>query len=134
VENRTTQESKNFKCRNKKKTRGNEGRLLANFFPKSKPFWEDNSHKLECFTCKFSQNMKKNCDEPIKQMQWITKRIRKDGKTHIIDFCPTRTSGDPWISHGEREYTMIQIDMENQKETAMQQKKAKTKEGWLKRP
>jgi hypothetical protein len=63
------------------------------------------------------------------------KRIRKDGKTHIIAFCPTCcTLGDWWIIHGERkQYTiMIQINTENQKEMAMQQKKGKTKEEWLK--
>jgi hypothetical protein len=48
----------------------------------------------------------------------MTKKIKKDGKIHIVTFCPTCTAGDPWIIHGEMEYTMIQIDLENWKETA----------------
>jgi hypothetical protein len=100
VDSRTAQEYKSIKCRNDKKTRGDEIRLVANF-PESKPFWwEDNYHKLELFTCEFSQDTKKNCIEPIKRMKWMTKRIKKDGsKTHIVDFCPTCTSRDPWIIH-----------------------------------
>jgi hypothetical protein len=78
--------------------------------------------------------MKKNCNEPIKRMKWMTKRIKKDSNAHIIAFCPKCTSGDPWIIHGETKYTMIQINMENQNEIAMQQKKVKTNEGWLSHP
>jgi hypothetical protein len=100
VESRTTQESERIECRSDEKNRGDEIRLLANF-PESKPFWEDIYHKLECFACEFSQDTKKNCYDPIKRMNWMTKRIKKDGKTHIIAFCPMCTTGDPWITHGE---------------------------------
>jgi hypothetical protein len=117
----------------RQKNRGDEIRLLANF-PECKLFWENNYHKLECFTCQFSQDIKKDCDEPIKRMKWMMKRIKKDGKTHIITFCPACNSGDPWIIHGEMEYMMIQINMEHWNKIATQQKKGKTKEGWQNRP
>jgi hypothetical protein len=30
-----------------------------------------------------------NCKEPIKQINWMTKRIKKGDKTHIgVPFCP----------------------------------------------
>jgi hypothetical protein len=44
------------------------------------------------------------------------------------------TAGEPWIIHGKNNYTMRQIDPENQKEMLMQQKKCKASEGWLKCP
>jgi hypothetical protein len=100
VDSKTPQDSKSIECRNNEKTRGDEIRLLNNF-PESKPFWEDNYHKLECFTCEFSHNMKKNCNKLIRRKKWMMKRIKKDGKTHIIDFCPMCTTGDPWIIQGK---------------------------------
>jgi hypothetical protein len=67
-------------------------------------------------------------------MKWMTKRIKKDGKTHIVAFCPICTSGDPWLIYGETEYTQWSESTENCNEMATQQKKGKTKEGWLNHP
>jgi hypothetical protein len=106
MENRTAQQSENIARRNDEKMRGDEIRLLA-YFLESKPFWEDNFHKLECFACKFLQEVKKNCNKLIQQMNWMTKRIKKENKTRIVALCPKCTSGDPWTIHGQREYTLL---------------------------
>jgi hypothetical protein len=90
LEDRTAQEYQ-IEQRSEEKTRGDKIRLLANF-PESKPFWEDNFHKLQCFACKFSQQMD---SKPLKKLKWMTKRIKKDNKTHIVAFCPTCTSRRP---------------------------------------
>jgi hypothetical protein len=34
----------------------------------------------KCYACEFSQNTNRNYDEPIKQMKWMTKRIKKGTK------------------------------------------------------
>jgi hypothetical protein len=115
VEDRTAQESESIERRDNQKTRGDETRLLANFPESKKPFWEDNYHKLECFTCEFSQSTKRDCYNPIKRMKWMTKRIKKEGKTHIFAFCPTCTTGDPWTIHGESNYTLIRLNPEDQR-------------------
>jgi hypothetical protein len=130
LEDRTTQEYKNIERKSEEKTRGDEIRLLANF-PESKPFWEDSYHKLECFACDFSQE---TGSEPLKNLRWMTKRIRKNNKTHIVAFCPACTAGDPWTIHGEEDYTLIRINMESKVEPITKQKKQKLSEGWLKRP
>jgi hypothetical protein len=64
MENRIVQQSENIARRNDEKTRGDKIRLLT-YFTESKSFWKDIFHKLECFACKFSQEMKKNYDKPI---------------------------------------------------------------------
>jgi hypothetical protein len=75
------------------------GSLLAMYFSQSKPFWEDSFHKLERFACcKFSQEVRKNCDEPIKQMNWMM---------NIVAFCSTCTTRDLWTIHGQMEYILL---------------------------
>jgi hypothetical protein len=133
MESRTAQQSENILRRNDEKTRGDEIRLLA-YFPESKPFWDENFHKLQCFACDFSQETKRNCDEPIQQMNWMTKRIKKGNLTHIVALCPQCTSGDPWTIHGPTEYTLLRIDTTGKQETLSQQTKRRTSEGWPNRP
>jgi hypothetical protein len=72
------------------KTRGNKIQLLA-YFPKSKPFWDDSSQKLQCFACNFLPETS-NCNRDIPDKQtWMTKRIQKGDKTHIVAFCLLRS-------------------------------------------
>jgi hypothetical protein len=127
------QQSESIAQRNYEKIRGDEIRLLPNF-PESKPFWEDSFHLLECFTCKFLEEVNKNCDKPIKQMDWMTKWIKKGNKTHIIAFCYMCTSRDPWMIHSQMGYMMLQINPTNKQEPLLQQKKHKTLEGWPELP
>jgi hypothetical protein len=133
VESRMEQESERIAHRNDLKTRGDKIRLLADF-PDIMPFWEDSFHLLECFTCKFLQEVNKNGSEPIKQMDWMTERIKKSNKTHIVAFCPACTSGDPWMVHNQSGYTLLYIDPGNKQVTFSQQRKPKTSEGWPKCP
>jgi len=134
IESRTAQETENIKQKNDEKTGGDEVRLLANF-PESKPFWEDSSHKLECFACEFSQETGDDGGDPTEKVNWMTKRIRKNNKTHIVAFCPQCTAGDPWIIHGEADYTMMRIDPTVSGNGMLtQQKKLRKSEGWIGRP
>jgi hypothetical protein len=134
IESRTAQETENIKQKNDEKTGGDEVRLLANF-PESKPFWEDSSHKLECFACEFSQETGDDGGDPTEKVNWMTKRIRKSNKTHIVAFCPQCTAGDPWIIHGEADYTMMRIDPTVSGNGMLsQQKKLRKSEGWIGRP
>jgi hypothetical protein len=98
VSRRAAQQSKSITQRNNEKTIGDKIRL-------------------QCFECKFLQEVSKNCcKEPIKQMDWMTKWIKKGNKTHIVAFCPTCTSGDPWIINSQIGYTLLQINPTNKQE------------------
>jgi hypothetical protein len=70
-----------------RKKRCNEIRLLANF-PKKQAFLGRQLPQVGMF-CMQILARHSNCDEPIKQMNWMTKRIKKVDKTHIVAFCST---------------------------------------------
>jgi hypothetical protein len=115
-----------------RKTRGDEIRILASF-PQSKPFWDDCAHKLECFTCDFQH---KPNEEVVNRTNWMTKTIKKEGKNHTVAFCPKCTTGHPWIIHSETEYSLVRLNVtEDRKHTTLtQQKKLRTSENWKERP
>jgi hypothetical protein len=71
-------------------------------------------------------------NKPLKNLRWMTKRIKKNNKTHIVSFCPACTARDPWIIHGNNEYTLIRIDMMKEADPIMKQRKQKVIEEWLK--
>jgi exopolysaccharide biosynthesis predicted pyruvyltransferase EpsI len=62
------------------------------------------------------------------------KRIMKGNKTHIVTFCPTCTTGDPWIIYGEEDYTLNRSNMTKEFKPITEQRKQKMTEGWLKHP
>jgi hypothetical protein len=95
----------------KNRTLGAHINLIAGC-PKSKPFWTDNNKKLKCFTCDFSQKNAKNY-EHFTNIQWMTKRIQKNGESLTIALCPSCISGEPWIIHNNKNYTMIHLAKEN---------------------
>jgi hypothetical protein len=80
------------------------------------------------------QEVNKNGSEPIKQMGRMTKRIKRGNKTHIVTFCPTCTSRDPWTVHTQSGYTLLRIDPANKQVPFSQQRRQKTSEGWPKCP
>jgi hypothetical protein len=69
---------------------------------KSKPFWTDN----------FSQKNAKNYKH-FANVQWMMKRIKKNGKSLTIAFCPSCISGEPWIIHNDKSCMMIHLAKEN---------------------
>jgi hypothetical protein len=130
MENGSSEQSETISRKLEEKTRGDEVRLLA-YFPESKPFWDENSHVLTCFACGFSQ---KTCSHGVKpdDKVWMTKRIRKGDKTHIVAFCEACISGEPWTLHGKSEYTLLKINPGDEKgnDFLSQQKKSRHSNGW----
>lgn len=102
--------------------------------PGSMPFWTDFNKKLECFACDFSQKNAKNY-EHFADIQWMTKRIQKNGESLTIAFCPSCTSGEPWIIHNKKNYTMVHLAKESNDEPAVTAiTKPKISKDWLARP
>jgi hypothetical protein len=94
MESRTAQQSENIVRRNDEKTRGNKIRLLVHFLG-SKPFWEENFHKLQCFVCEFSQEVKKNCYKPIRPLRDGQNAQQKSSTTRTTGALATCMTG-PW--------------------------------------
>ena len=113
-------------------TRGDGIRILGSF-PQSKSFWDDCAHKLVCFTCIFSH---KSNGEAVNRTNWMTKTVKKEGKHHTVAFCPACTTGHPWIIHSETEYSILRVDVTEDKThtTLTQQKKLRTSENWKECP
>jgi hypothetical protein len=102
--------------------------------PESMPFWSDFNKKLESFACDFSQKNAKNY-EHFADIQWITKRIQKNGESLTIAFCPSCTSGEPWIIHNKNNCTMVHLAKESNDEPAVTAvTKPKISKKWLARP
>jgi hypothetical protein len=129
MENSSSEQSEAINRRFDQKTTGDEIRLLA-YFPESKPFWDENAHVLQCFACDFSQ--KRTYGVVPDDLVWMTKRIRKGDKTHIVAFCAACMSGEPWTIHSKSEYTLLRINADEEKSNdfLQQQRKRRHSNGW----
>jgi hypothetical protein len=114
---------------------GSKVKLLAGC-PESQPFWNDHNKTLECFVCNFTQKWNQSFVK-TEDLNWMTKRIKRDDASIVISLCPSCISGEPWILHSKSTYTSISIVKGSKKESGprvLTEIKSRANKDWLSAP